>query len=600
MTNFITSLEKQKLPHNPLAEQIILAHILLNSKNLVLIFTRLNPDVFYVYSHRCIYTAAFTLYNQGRPVTITSVSDKLEEMSLLEDIGGTETLVELVNIMSSSFDLDQYIIILMDKYLRRSLISVAYKIYKLGYNSFHSVESLFDTAEQVLFSVTRIKPKFGLLPASEVLLETFLELEKKSNYGGNAGLSTGFFDLDLLTQGLQKSDLIILAGRPSMGKTALALNLGRNIADLQPFPIAIFSLEMSRQQIIYRFLSTESQITNSRLKSGRITPNEWGLVSKAIEYLATLNIYLDDTPNNSIVDIRAKLTRLRSTYGEIGLAIIDYLQLLTDSTQKNNRVQELSRITRELKLLAREFDFPLVVLSQLSRTVESRANKRPLLADLRESGCLSGTSEIYLNNLDQFLILKQLSNKTPNQISSKSAFSLQTQINTIAKSFSTGFKLVYKLDLIGNYRLQLTCTHKLLTTKGWIALKDLEKKALIGLFDRYNFSKTTASSKILSASRVSIFSQIKSIEIVNSVKVYDLWVPELHNFVSNDIFVHNSIEQDADVVLMLYRENYYSTVKENKNVTEVIIAKHRNGPTGTINLIFDPTTASFTNFIVVD
>jgi replicative DNA helicase len=598
MTNVTTPIEKQRLPHNYLAEQIILADILVNSGNLNVIFNRLNPEIFYIYNHQCIYNAALSLHNQGHPINITTVSDKLKEMNVLESIGGGSMLIELVNMIIPSFDIDQYIVLLIDKYLRRSLIGIAYKISNLGYNTFYSVESLFETAEQLLFSLTQIKPKFGLLPASEVLLETFLEMEKKGKYGLIAGLSTGFFDLDSLTQGFQKSDLIILAGRPSMGKTAFALNLARNIAELQPFPVAIFSLEMSRQQIIYRFLSTESQIVNSRLRSGRITRTEWGLVSKAIEYLATLNIYLDDTPNNSIADISSKLTRLRSTYGEIGLTIIDYLQLITDVYYKNNRVQELSRITRNLKMLAREFDFPLVVLSQLSRTVESRANKRPLLSDLRESGCLSGTNNIYLNSLDKFFSLKGLLMKKNSQIESKSHFSLQTKISTIGNSFCTGFKTVYNLTVLGGYKIQLTLNHKLLTTKGWISLKKLEKNSLVGIFDRYNFPKAFSSRSILYSSRVSVFSYILSIKEFKILKVYDLWIPELHNFISNDLFVHNSIEQDADIVLMLYRDNYYSPSRENTNVTEIIIAKHRNGPTGTINLIFDPKIASFTNFVL--
>nr|BDA98927.1 DNA replication helicase [Chroomonas debatzensis] len=600
MKNFTAPIETQKVPHNYFAEQIILAHILLNSTNLTLIFNRLNPEVFYIYSHKCIYTAAFNLYTQGQVVNITSVSDKLEEIGVLETIGGSRVLLELVNIVVPSCDLDQYIVILTDKYLRRALIAIAHKISKLGYNTFYSVESLFETAEQMLFSLTQIKPKFGLLPASEVLLETFLEMEKKSNHGVLAGLSTGFFDLDLLTQGFQKSDLIILAGRPSMGKTAFALNLGRNIAELQPFPVAIFSLEMSRQQIIYRFLSTESQIINSRLRSGRITRTEWGLVSKAIEYLATLNIYLDDTPNTSLVDISSKLTRLRSTYGEIGLTIIDYLQLITDTYGKNNRVQELSRITRNLKMLAREFDFPLLVLSQLSRTVESRANKRPLLADLRESGCLAGGSSIYINSLDRFLTIGQLLTKRSSYIVSKSCFSLQTKLSYIRKTFSTGFKSTYILTILGGYKLQLTLTHKLLTTKGWLPLQNLVPRSLVAIFDRYNFPKALDCHLVLSSTRSSIFTYVLSINLSKSIKVYDLSIPELYNFVSNDLFVHNSIEQDADLVLMLYRDNYYSPARETKNVTEIIIAKHRNGPTGTISLIFDPTIASFTNFVLAE
>lgn len=200
-------------------------------------------------------------------------------------------------------------------------------------------------------------------------------MERRSEEGQLAGIPSGFFDLDLLTQGFQKSDLIIIAGRPSMGKTAFALNMARNVADSQDYPVVVFSLEMSRSQIIYRFLSTESGISNSKLRSGSINPNEWKSVSKAIASLSDLNIYLDDKSDITISDIRIKLSGLRSRFGHIGLVIIDYLQLISDLQSKDSRVQELSRITRNLKLLAKEFNVPMIVLSQLSRSVEARTNK---------------------------------------------------------------------------------------------------------------------------------------------------------------------------------------------------------------------------------
>ena len=221
----------------------------------------------------------------------------------------------------------------------------------------------------MLFDVTQKKPNLGLLPASEVLLETFLDLERRSKEGQLIGVPSGFFDLDLLTQGFQKSDLIIIAGRPSMGKTAFALNIARNVADLQSFPVVIFSLEMSRNQIIYRFLSNESGVNNSKLRSGAINANEWRLVSKAINSLSDLSIYLDDKSDITISDIRTKLANLKSRFSNLGLIIIDYLQLISDTKAKDSRVQELSRITRNLKLLAKEFNVPIIVLSQLSRNV---------------------------------------------------------------------------------------------------------------------------------------------------------------------------------------------------------------------------------------
>ena len=593
--------EKNPYPHSVLAEQIILTEILINSYYHEVIFNRLENDVFYLFEHKHIYKASKNLYFQGRDINLTTVADMLTDMKLLESIGGSKFLVNLVNQIIPIGSIETYIVLLLDKYLRRSLVEVGGRISRLGYDTSFSVESLFDQSERILSSLTHTKQTFGLLSSSEVLLETFVELEKKHTSGSLAGISSGFFDLDNLTQGFQKSDLIIIAGRPSMGKTAFALNIAKNISAVQQYPVSIFSLEMSRQQIIYRFLSVQSQIINSRLRSGDINPEEWKVVSKAIEYLATLKIYLDDTPSNSLGDIRSKLTRLKSSQGEIGAVIIDYLQLITESSYKDNRVQELSQITRNLKILAREFDTPVIVLSQLSRNVESRINKRPLLSDLRESGCLSGDTQLYLPSLGRSMTLENLRKKTVLPVLGKVTGGVFTSCNSIKKVFSTGRKQVYVLSLSGNYLLRLTSSHKVLTTQGWFKIKYLNFSSLVASFDRFNFSKLFSHTLITAFSFRSIsFNCIIAIKLSYTCQVYDAWGPKLGNFIANDVVVHNSIEQDADVVLMLYRDNYYLPALNENNTTEVIIAKQRNGPIGTINLIFDPKLVSFSNFILME
>jgi len=591
------SLEKKSCPHSIFAEQIILTELLLDTSNKELIFSRLIPEVFYLTEHKYIYQASVKLYSQGSIINLTTISETLAHLSLLEVIGGTEFLIELVNLVIPTGTIEPYLVLLLDKYLRRSLITVGSKIGLLAYEPNYSVETLFDQAEQLLFSVTHSKPKFGLLPASEVLLETFVELEQKYIHGSLAGISSGFFDLDLLTQGFQNSDLIIIAGRPSMGKTAFALNLARNIAELQPFPVTIFSLEMSRQQIMYRFLSIESQIVNSRLKAGNITSDEWNLVSKAISYLASLKIYVDDTPSSSLLDIRAKLTRLKSTSGEIGTVIIDYLQLITDSTYKNNRVQELSKITRNLKILAREFDTPVIVLSQLSRNVEARTNKRPLLSDLRESGCISGHSKLYIPTIRKSRTLDSLQDVKLATFG-RSAGQYFFNSSQIKRVFFTGVKTLFVISLLKGYDLKLTLNHKIFTNKGWVKVNSLKNCDLVCVFDRFNFKKVLFNSSYSTCDAVS-FNCLLQVTVYGQAKSYDAWIPEVGNFICGDILVHNSIEQDADVVLMIYRENYYSSF-ESDSVTEIIVAKQRNGPTGTINLMFDSKLASFSNLILLE
>lgn len=594
-------MSKKVAPHSLLSEQIIIREILLGTSNIDLICSRLVPEVFYLPKYKQIYKAAIKLYHGGLNINITTITESLSDMSVLENIGGTSFLLDLINQVIPTGNIEAYIVLILDKYLRRSLIEVGLSISLLAYEPSHSIENLFDQAEKILFSITHKKPKFGLVSASEVLLETFVALEKKYVYGSLSGVSSGFFDLDALTQGFQKSDLVIIAGRPSMGKTAFALNLARNISEIQEFPVGIFSLEMSRQQIIYRLLSVESQIINSRLRSGNITDEEWSLVSKAISYLASLKIYLDDTASISIVDIRSKLTILKSGHGEIGAVIIDYLQLIQDSSYKNNRVQELSQITRNLKILAREFDTPIIVLSQLSRNVESRTNKRPLLSDLRESGCLAGSNKVYISSINKSVALDHIKTCRQIPVLGKSTKELKLSLSYIKKIFQTGYKKVYIIRILGKYSLRLTENHKILTHKGWIRLKDLYSNSLVAVFDRFNFSKFAKKSKPnIIFQKSTSFSSILSIKKSLHSAVYDAWVPSVGNFLSNDIFVHNSIEQDADVVLMLYRENYYSTSIKNTNITEVIVAKQRNGPIGAINLSFDNKLVSFSNFVLLD
>ena len=290
------------LPNSKIAEQVILAHILLNKQETDIIFNRISSDMFYSNDYKIIYQIICDLRENNIQVNFDTVYNSLDTTNNKQTNNDNylPILTELVNQSGRSGELESYLILLLDKYLRRRLILSIQKISELAYDNSLSLENIFDQAEHLLFDVTQKKPNLGLLPASEVLLETFLDLERRSKEGQLIGVPSGFFDLDLLTQGFQKSDLIIIAGRPSMGKTAFALNIARNVADLQSFPVVIFSLEMSRNQIIYRFLSNESGVNNSKLRSGAINANEWRLVSKAINSLSDLSIYLDDKSDITI------------------------------------------------------------------------------------------------------------------------------------------------------------------------------------------------------------------------------------------------------------------------------------------------------------
>jgi replicative DNA helicase len=589
------------LPNSKIAEQVILAHILLNKQETDIIFNRISSDMFYSNDYKIIYQIICDLRENNIQVNFDTVYNSLDTTNNKQTKNDNylPILTELVNQSGRSGELESYLILLLDKYLRRRLILSIQKISELAYDNSLSLENIFDQAEHLLFDVTQKKPNLGLLPASEVLLETFLDLERRSKEGQLIGVPSGFFDLDLLTQGFQKSDLIIIAGRPSMGKTAFALNIARNVADLQSFPVVIFSLEMSRNQIIYRFLSNESGVNNSKLRSGAINANEWRLVSKAINSLSDLSIYLDDKSDITISDIRTKLANLKSRFSNLGLIIIDYLQLISDTKAKDSRVQELSRITRNLKLLAKEFNVPIIVLSQLSRNVESRTNKRPLLSDLRESGCFAKSTKLYdsFQKTRTASLMFRSNKKLDLLVGIKDLRKKILPIPSNVKSlFSTGYHLMYTIIAFGHYEIKLTKKHKILTQHGWKRIEFLSQLDLISIVDKHNFLWVKSILSYIKMFSFFTFLQINKIAPGSQEIVYDCWLPFTNNFLANGYVLHNSIEQDADLVLMIYRDQYYSN-DNNNGITDIIIAKHRNGPVGTVNLLFDSDTASFGSII---
>ena len=590
------------LPNSKIAEQVILTHILLNKQGTETIFSRISEEMFYSSDYKIIYQAICDLKKNSIEINFDTVCNILEVTNIKRKniYDYSSLLTELVNQSTKVGELESYLILLLDKYLRRKLILSIEKISKLAYDNSLSLENIFDQAEQLLFDVTQKNNNLGLLPASQVLLETFLDLEKRSKEGQLIGVPSGFFDLDLLTQGFQKSDLIIIAGRPSMGKTAFALNIARNVADLQAFPVVVFSLEMSRNQIIYRLLSNESGITNSKLRSGIIKSNEWRLISKAINSLSDLNIYLDDKSDITISDIKVKLTNLKLRFGGLGIIIIDYLQLISDIQFKDSRVQELSRITRNLKLLAKEFNVPIIVLSQLSRNVESRTNKRPLLSDLRESGCFSEATTLYLSfqKISATSSILKFNKTIASLVGIKNVKKKMLPVACNVKSlFTTGYYLMYIIIAFGHYEIKLTKNHKILTQYGWKKVESLSKVDLISLVDKYNFLWSQNAFSYVKMFSFFTFVQIHKLFPSNQEIVYDCWLPLTNNFIGNGYVLHNSIEQDADLVLMIYREKYYNNENDKNDITDIIIAKHRNGPVGTINLVFNSTTANFDNIL---
>jgi replicative DNA helicase len=433
-------MKTNNLPQNIEAEEAILGGILLDPDAIERVASDLKPEAFLLRSHRQIFRASLSLHEEGKPVDLMTVTTWLADNKLLDQVGGQLKLAQLMSQTVSAVNIDQYALLANDKKTRRDLIASAHKIIELAEDTSQDLETILRESEQQIADISQTQSNQDLVSIGETLIDAFQDIEDRSTGVVPPGIPCGFYDLDAMTSGFQRSDLIIIAARPSMGKSSICVNMGMAIAK-KGLPVAVFSLEMSKGQLTQRILSGEAKIESNRIRSGNIKDHEWESLTTAISNLAELPIFIDDTGNPTISEIKTKCKKLKAENGgQLGLILIDYLQLMEGGS--DNRVQELSRITRSLKGLARELSVPVIALSQLSRSVESRTNKRPMLSDLRESG---------------------------------------------------------------------------------------------------------------------------------------------------------SIEQDADLVMMIYRDDYYNPDTPDRGIAEIILAKHRNGPTGTVKLLFDPQFTQFKN-----
>ena len=395
--NSHVSISDIPLPYNFLAEKIVLSCLLISYEAVEITIKTVRVETFYFINHQEIYKAIVEMYRKKIPINVISVNDFLKETGCLEKIGGTKVLLELLNQIPNLVYLEEYIQLIQDKFLRRSLINLGYEAINSAYITNIPLEKTLTDFERKSFKLTSELIEEKRLTTAELFSTVFLELKQKALKPDLPGLASGFYDLDSLTQGFQKSDLIILAGRPSMGKTAFVLNITENILKNYKLPIIFFSLEMSKEQLIYRLLSNETGISQTRLKLGNLYKDDWNKLKKSIQLYSKLPFFINDEPNITIYDLRSKIKKIIFEQTNIGLIVIDYLQLLLNSKIKTeNRVQELSQITRSLKAIAKEFQTPIIALSQLSRNVENRINKRPILSDLRESGSIEQDADLVL------------------------------------------------------------------------------------------------------------------------------------------------------------------------------------------------------------
>ncbi len=384
-------------PHNLEAEVSLLGSLLLDPEGVGKVADFLKPEDFYDERHQLIFEAMVTLYEQRRPVDLVTVTEMLKSQKQLTEIGGASFLSSLVNLVPSAAHLVSYADIVSSKATLRRLIAASREIERLGVTAGgKKVDEVLDQAEQLLFSVSQKYLRSSLIPIREVLGEAFERIDQLHEHrGALRGLPTGFNDLDELLAGLQRGDLIIVASRPGMGKTSLALSIARHLAVEAKKAVGIFSLEMSREQLVDRLISAQAGVDAWRLRTGQLQENDFVRIGDAMNRLAEAPIYLDDTPSSTSLEMRTKARRLQAEKG-LDLVIVDYLQLMESVRRSDNRVQEISEISRSLKALAKELSIPVIAISQLSREVEKRTSRVPQLSDLRESGSIEQDADVVL------------------------------------------------------------------------------------------------------------------------------------------------------------------------------------------------------------
>ena len=391
--------EPQVPPQNLDAEESVLGGMMLSPSAIAAVSEVFSPDgrEFYRESHAKVYRAALALYAKGEPVDAITLVDELDERGELEDVGGKVRIHELAALVPASANAGHYAQIVKETATLRGLIRVGGEIARLGWERPGETTDLVDRAEQILFDLSQEKATSEFSHIETLLKESFERITQLYESGADVtGVPSGFRDLDKITSGFQEGNLVVIAARPSMGKSALGLGVAANLAVRKGIPVALFTLEMSKAEVTQRLMCSEAKVESQRLRTGKLSAEDWPRLTAACDKLAKAPIYVDDTGSITMMEIRSKARRLKSKHPDLGLIIVDYMQLMTSGTTAENRVQEVSQISRSLKVLARDLDVPIVALSQLSRAVEQRHDKRPILSDLRESGSIEQDADIVM------------------------------------------------------------------------------------------------------------------------------------------------------------------------------------------------------------
>ena len=614
-------------PYSAEAEMAVLGGMLIDQDAVVRAVEVVDDSMFHREAHRRLFRSLLRIWQRGEVIDEITVTDDLKKAGDFEAVGGVTFLASLLDAVPTAANIEYHCKIVREKAILRRLIEAATSIIQETYAWQGEVENLMDVAEQRIFQLAQSSDRRGFVWIKEILWPTFEKIEQlQANQSSITGVPTGFGDLDELTAGFQDSDLVIVAARPSMGKTAFTLNIAQHAAIQAQKPVAFFSLEMSKESLVQRVLCAEARVDASRLRRGRLTDDDYARLAIAAGQLNTAPIYIDDTPGISVLEMRAKARRLKADRADLAMIIVDYLQLMVSHGKSESRQQEVSEISRGLKALAKELELPVVALSQLSRAVESRPDKRPMMSDLRE--CVTGDTLVVLAD-GQRVPIRELVGTTPEVVAISSEGELVDAPSDLV--WSVGIRPVLKITLACGLSIRCTPQHRLFGRAGWmraealdvghelsVALSPEPAEISVDSSPRSLAWKANPPSTEQSCSDDSIgrphayqlgalafdqsppfgelelaWDRIVEIAPDGEEEVFDLTVPGPASWLADGIVSHNSgaIEQDADVIMFLYRPEYYfgPVDKEGNSIegkAELIIGKQRNGATGTVPLFF--------------
>lgn len=591
-------------PQDLEAEQAVLGSMLIERPAIEKAAEILKPEDFYREAHRVIFEAMLALAERDEPVDLITLPDELKIRNVFENVGGFGYLQNLMEAPSTAANIEHYARIVEEKAILRRLLDAGIQIQGLAYQEYEKIEDVVDRAERTVFEVGQRRLGQFFAALRPLLNEELDRIERRyENKSITTGRMTPFDDLNYMTAGLQPSDLIIVAARPSMGKTALTVQMAQHIALTEKLPVAIFSLEMSKEQLVTRMICTEARVDAHRLRTGYLQSDDWQRVGEGISRLAEAPIFIDDTPDISAMEMRAKCRRLKAeNEGQLGLILIDYLQLMRAHKRTENRNQEISEIARACKSLARELQTPVMALSQLSRAVESRTDKRPMLSDLRE--CVVGDTLLTEACTGRRIPIRDIQ---PGDVVLGADACQKIGGYEVRDVWSTGVKPVFTLTTRTGRHVTASANHPFLTATGWKRLDELRPGDVIAAAPMNDKEGTTVAGRDL------LWEPIQSIEPAGEAETFDIKVA-CANFLANGILAHNSgsIEAEADVVMFIYRDAYYKMKErmdageeelqqrrergeEDIEEAELIIAKQRNGPTGKVVVGFIKHYARFEN-----